>query len=141
MMKLTCTLLTGVILLAAGRADELNGDKKPQPGIVPKILKVQTELQTVDPPNLVVTVTGQVPTGGYTKARLVRVAYAMPPEDGIQDYILFAVPPSGFATQVISEVSAADRWKAYEKDAPWLKGIRVHGVGDGAVVKILAKGK
>ena len=138
-MRLACILIVGVGTLAAG--DEQNGAKKPQPGIVHKILKVQTELQTVNPPNLVVTVTGQVPTGGYAKPKLVRVVHATPPEDGIQDYVLLAVPPSGIATQVVSEVKAADQWKGYEKEAPWLKGIRVHGVDDGVVVKMLAKGK
>ena len=144
-MKLACFLGVGLLLMAmtAQRSSlaQENGGKKSEPRIIKKILKVAFAIEEIAPPNLVVTVSGQVPTGGYEKAKLVRVVYATPPDDGIQDYVLFAVPPSGFATQVISEVKAADRWKGYEKEAPWLKGIRVHGVDDGVVVKMLRKGE
>src|ERR1700677_2588933 len=102
-------------------------EKKDGPRIVAKILKVELAEQDIEPPNLIVTVTGQVNTGGYTKPRLVRAIYAKPPEDGIQDYFLMAVPPDGIAAQIISEVKASDTWKSFTKEAPWLKGVRIHG--------------
>jgi hypothetical protein len=124
---------------AAGAAGEEGGKRQRGPQIVATILKVDFEVEHSEPSNLVMTAVGQVPTGGYTKPRLVRATYATPPDDGIADYFLLAVPPAGFATQVISEVKATDRWKGYTKAAPWLQGIRVHGTGDGVVVKMLPK--
>jgi hypothetical protein len=113
-------------------------DKEPEARkeIVKKIVNVELAVQETAPPNLVVTAAGQVPTGGWKNAVLVRVVYDKPPADGIQDYILFADRPGGIVTQVISKVTAENTWKGYTKAAPWLKGVRVHGV-DGGVVKML----
>jgi hypothetical protein len=134
--------VTAAVAVALGPpadAQEKGGRRQPQPQIVAAILKVDIEVEQSEPPNLVVNVAGQVRTGGYTKPRLVRAAYTTPPDDGIADYFLLAVPPGGPAIQVISEVKASDRWKAYTKEAPWIKGIRVHGVGEGIVVKMFEK--
>lgn len=106
---------------------------KPAPRLVGTILKASLE----DKNGLVVTATGQVNTGGWTNARLLRAHYDTPPADGIQDYFLLATPPDGFATQVISEVKASDSWKTYKKDAPWLKGVRIHGAEGSTVVKMV----
>lgn len=105
--------------------------------IVNTILHVDFAVEEIDPPNLVVTVTGQVPAAGYDKVRLVRANYAAPPEDGIQDYFLLAVPPSDKAGQVLSEVQASDKWTDFMKAAPWLKGIRVHGQDDSVIMRKL----
>lgn len=110
---------------------------EPGPQVVAKITQVDVAEQEINPPNLKVTATGEVNTGGYSKTRLVRAVYVQPPEDGIQDYFLMSVPPDGPAIQVISAVSATDTWKSYKTEAPWLKGIRVHGSGAGIVVKPL----
>lgn len=131
-----------IVLMATAQAPTIAQDgAKKDPRIVKTILKVDFAIQESEPPNLVVTATGQVPTGGYQKSQLLRVRYEKPPEDGIQDYVLFAVPPGGFAIQVLSEVKAVDRWKGYTKDAPWLKGIRVHGTDNDVVVRMLQSGK
>lgn len=129
--------LCGLMLPMIGSAE----DKKAPPGpqVVAKILKVEHAEQETAPPNLVVTATGQVSSGGYAKPTLLRVTYATPPADGIQDYFLVAIPPTDPAIQVISEVKASDTWKGFRKEAPWIKGIRVHGVGEGIVVKMFAK--
>ena len=112
-------------------------EKKGESRIVAKILKVETLVEESAPPTLVVNVHGRVPTGGYSNITLVRAVYTQPPQDGIQDYFLLATPPTGIATQALVEVKASHRWKGYSKEAPWLKGIRVHGVGDGVVVKMV----
>ena len=117
-------VMNGAILLQAD-------DAKRKPVTVRKILKVTHQIQTSFPPNLAVQVVGEVPTGGYTDAKLIRAVYVQPPQDGIQDYFLNAVPPSGIATTVISQVKASDTWKGFPK---WVKGIRVHGVDDGIVL-------
>lgn len=111
--------------------------KKAGPATVTPVLKVEIAIQEINPPNLVVTATGEVRTGGWSGAKLTRKKYDTPPKDGIQDYTLTAVPPEGFATLAFETVMASDTWKAYTKDAPWLKGIRIHGEGKGVVVKML----
>lgn len=96
---------------------------------VPEIVDVTFELQTTEPPNLIVTAVGQVPTGGWTEVQLLRREYVRPPADGIWEYDLLGKPPEGFATQVISKVKATHVWE--EVDATKLKGIRVYGLGEG----------
>lgn len=142
-VRLTALCVASLLLPSLGNTAAQQGGKKTvdqaAPKIVKTILKVDYRVQEISPPNLVVTAVGQVNTGGFTKPMLLRVQYATPPADGIQDYVLFAVPPSGPATQVISEVKASDTWNRYMKEAPWLKGIRVHGVDDDVVVTLLPK--
>tara|TARA_R110002095_G_scaffold79018_2_gene67944 strand:- start:656 stop:1297 length:642 start_codon:yes stop_codon:yes gene_type:complete len=100
---------------------------------ISKILKVshQIEIEESFPPNLYVKAIGEVPTGGYTNVKLERAVYVMPPKDGIQDYFLKAVPPSGPAITVISQVESIDLWHGFPG---WVKGIRMHGAKDGIVV-------
>jgi hypothetical protein len=120
-------------------ADPLAGQDrgKADPVTVKTILKVEFAIQEIAPPNLVVTATGQVPTGGWSGAKLTRKKYDTPPADGIQDYTLTAVAPTGIVTQVLTKVEARDTWSRYTVEAPWLKGVRVHGAGKGVVVKML----
>ena len=104
------------------------------PRIVGKILSVEYDIEKSNPPNLVVRATGQVPTSGYRDEQLVRAVYTKAPADGIQDYYLMATPPNGPAATVLSVVKGKNRWNAYTDEAPWLMGIRVHGIGDGVVL-------
>lgn len=146
-MKTMCiswfVAITCVAALAqtASFAQDGESKKPPQPQVVGKILKVDFVDEEINPPNLLVTATGQVPTGGYTKVRLERAVYVTPPEDGIQDYFLIALPPSKPATQVVSTVKATNRWKGYMQEAPWIKGIRIHGIGDDVIVKMFSGAK
>lgn len=122
------------LTLIGNSATALKADEpKSKPVTVSKILKVthQIEIQESFPPNLYVKAIGEVSTGGYTNVKLERAIYATPPKDGIQDYFLKAVPPSGPAITVISQVEAIDLWHGFPS---WVKGIRVHGVKDGIVV-------
>lgn len=122
------------LTLIGNTATALKADEaKSKPVTVSKILKVshQIEIEESFPPNLYVKAIGEVPTGGYTNVKLERAIYVTPPQDGIQDYFLKAVPPSGPAITVISQVEAIDLWHGFPS---WVKGIRVHGVKDGTVV-------
>lgn len=105
-------------------------DAKSKEITVPKILTVVHQIQTSYPPNLVLNVVGEVPTAGYTNAKLYRAIYVQPPQDGIQDFFLKAVPPSGIAATVISQVSASKTWKGFPT---WVKGVRVHGEKSGII--------
>ncbi|WP_417387980.1 hypothetical protein [Gimesia sp.] len=113
-------------------------DPQVEPETVKKIKKVATQVLTTNPPQLVVAVSGEVPSGGFTDVKLVRVSYRNPPQDGIQDYYLKAVAPTQPAIAVISEVKATDTWKGMPF---WVKGIRVHGVDDGVKEVLFNQGE
>lgn len=108
-------------------------DEKPQEAVllkrVAQITDVTYELQTSEPPNLVVTAHGQVPTGGWTEVQLIRRIYEKEPADGIWEYDLLAKPPIGPATQALAKVKASDTWMKI--DPKKLKGLRVYGVEKG----------
>jgi hypothetical protein len=125
--NLSSVVVVLALFAGAAMAQEETGKRV----VVANILEVKFAIQKSLPPNLVVTAVGELPTGGYTEAVLSRVVYSKPPADGIQDYVLTAVKPSGIVPQVISRVEASDTLKAYTEAAPWMKGIRVHGVGEG----------
>jgi hypothetical protein len=114
--------------------EAVNSQEKPQPRLLTQIIDVQLAVREKAPPELVVSVRAQTPTPEYTNVRLLRAAYKTPPEDGIQDYFLLATPPDGIVTQVLSRTAAQDVWSDFPK---WLKGVRVHGVGDGVKVQRL----
>ncbi len=138
LVRLFATAGLSVVAVLA-LSDPLAGQDrgKADPVTVKTILKVEFAIQEINPPNLVVTATGQVPTGGWSGAKLTRKKYDTPPADGIQDYTLTAVAPTGIVTQALSKVEARDTWSRYTVEAPWLKGVRIHGADKGVVVKML----
>jgi hypothetical protein len=103
---------------------------------VPIIVKIEHEIQTSDPPNLVITAYGKVPTGGWKQVQLLRRIYVNPPSDGIWEYDMLALPPSGPATQVETLVRAKNQWKAYDQT---IKGVRVYGVRSGIKEVLFSK--
>lgn len=92
------------------------------------ILDAKLSVPRNAPGRIEIEATGEVPTAGWRNAKLERTVYKRPPKDGVQDYTLTAVRPNGPAATVISKVTAVDVWK---QTPNWLKGFRVHGVGDG----------
>jgi hypothetical protein len=107
--------------------------------VVAKILSVNLAMNKKNPPDLLIHVVGEVPTTGYSQVKLSRVNYTVPPKDSIQDYVLYAVPPEGIVEQIISEVEASDTYLNFPIAAPWMKGIRIHGIGDGIKLGDIAK--
>ncbi len=119
-------------LLAAFTAlSVLAEEKPPEPVAVKKVVSAKV---TMTKESLTVTAVGEVPTAGFAKPTLARVTYIKQPDDGIQDYTFQAVPPSGIVAQVVSQVEASDVWTSVPA---WVKGVRIHGVGDGVLVKML----
>ncbi len=100
-----------------------------RPVHVKTILDVQYTIEKSNPPNLVVTTIGQVPTLGWKDPQLIRRVYVAPPADGIWDYDLYAVPPADLALQALSPIAADDRWVGF--DPILVKGVRIHGEGSG----------
>lgn len=95
---------------------------------VPTILKIEYAIEKTNPPNLLVTAYGQVPTLGWTKVQLLRRIYVTPPADGIWEYDLLALRPTGIVPQVLTTVKASNKWKDYDAS---IKGIRVYGIDKG----------
>ncbi len=106
-------------------------EKPPEPVTIGKVLSAKLEPRRGE---LTVRAVGEVPTAGFTKPALTRATYIKQPDDGIQDYTFQAVPPSGIVAQVVSQVEASDVWKS---PPVWVKGVRIHGAGDGVLVKML----
>jgi len=127
--------LVGIFAVTMASAAE-EKPKQSEPQLAKKINTVEYDFQKNNPPQFVVTASTTVPTGGY-KAELRRATYVMQPKDGIQDYHLYLIKPDGFVTQVISEVKASDSWQTDQAGLAWLKGVRIHGEGDGVVVKMI----
>lgn len=122
-------LAAGMIAVVALGGGPARADKAaPKGEVVKTVTAVDVKLEVTEPPILIVTATGQVPTGGWTKAKLTRRATTEPPADGVYEYDLTAVPPDGAAAQVVSKVTAKNEWKDPPKG---VKGIKVYGVGDG----------
>jgi hypothetical protein len=131
-------LMSLILPLGHGPGATTPWDDK-DPPLVKKITKIEIYILEKNPPDLSVQVTGEVPTGGYTHVKLIRVNHKTPPKDGIQEYRLVATPPDGPATQVISTVEASHVIENFTKNAPWIKGVRILGVGDGVKVRMLDK--
>lgn len=120
-------LLTAAASLAVtAAADDKKGEPKGEK--LKTILSVTCELDK-GKKTLTVTAVGQVPTGGWKGAKLVRREAKEAPKDGIYEYDMTAVRPTGIVTQVISKVTAKDTWEDPPAD---LKGVKVYGDGDGA---------
>jgi len=109
--------------------DETSALESEALGHVPVIVKVEYAIQTSLPPNLLVTAYGKVPTAGWSKVQLLRRIYVTPPSDGIWEYDLLALHPTGPVPQVESYVRASNTWKDFDQS---VKGIRIYGIGRGA---------
>lgn len=108
--------------------------------VVAKITQVDYEVQKSKPPVLLVTATGEVENTNHTDFRLDRIIYVRPPTDGIQDYFLKALAPNPPPINPVTQkIEAKNEWKDFEKDAPWLKGVRIHGLAGGTKVKMFGK--
>lgn len=91
----------------------------------------------MNPPTLVVSALGAVPTGGWTKGRLEPRYYVEFPSDGIQDFDFVADPPEGMATMVITPITGSVQWPGYPQA---LRGVRVHSASN-AIEAMLSTGK
>jgi hypothetical protein len=131
-IRLLAVLGLSIALVLTPGIQSLNAEEKPpQPVTIKKVVSAKL---VAEKGLLTVSAVGEVPTGGYTKPTLTRVQYFKQPDDGIQDYTFEAVPPTGIVTQVVSEVAATDKWPSLPG---WVKGVRIHGVGDGVLIKML----
>lgn len=108
-------------------AKKLDDKKEPKGEVLKKVIDVNYEFDK-DKKKLTVNATGQVPTGGWTGAKLTPRVTKEAPKDGIYEYDFTAVRPTGIAAQVISKVKASHSWDNPPGD---IKGVKVYGIGEG----------
>ena len=133
-MRVLTILLMVATLSCAKREDAMppvaSATSTPVPGDhVPTIGAIRCAINESQPPQLVVTVEGQVPTGGWTSPRLTPRTYATPPANGVWEYDFMAVKPEGMAAMMISPIHASHTWPDFPEAT--LRGIRVYGVDSG----------
>lgn len=130
-LLISFVLVTSLLMTSSPALAQSLSSSSSQPVRIEKILSVNYALEKTNPPNLVVEATGEVPTGGWTQGKLSRRIYVTPPADGIWEYDLYGTPPSQQVPQVVSEISASNRWESFPQGL--VKGIRVYGEGSGIV--------
>lgn len=111
---------------AIEKATQQRRDHKPI-----KILDVTLSIEESDPPNLVVSVTGEAPTDGW-EAHLNQHYYFRPPADGMWGFDLVGIAPVATKPPKKMKITTKYRWMAYP--AKDVKGVIVNGA-DGSVVK------
>lgn len=69
-----------------------------------------------NPPTFVVTLAGEVISGGWTNIHISPRIYIDPPTDGIWEFDVFGDPPRGPAARYIAPVDASLTWQQPDKD-------------------------
>ena len=131
-VNLGSACIAALVIACSGKNPDGDAPKEPEVSeakTVPTILNVKCAILKSALPQLTVTAEGEVPTGGWTSARLNRRVYITVPADSIVEYDLIAIPPSGMATQVLTRISAEDTWPEYP--AQEIVGVRIYGEGGG----------
>jgi hypothetical protein len=111
------------------KPDEKKDEKKVE--VLKTIVEVTYDFDK-DKKKLTINAIGQVPTGGWKDAKLVRRATKDAPKDGIYEYDMTAVRPGGIVTQIVSKVKASDTWENPPAD---IKGVKVYGSVEAKTVK------
>jgi hypothetical protein len=118
--------LAAVAVTVTANAEDKKDEKKGE--MLKNIIDVSYEFDK-DKKKLTVTAIGQVPTGGWSGAKLTPRATKEAPKDGIYEYDLTAIRPTGIVTQALSKVKANHTW---ENPPAGMKGVKVYGAGEGA---------
>ena len=132
LIRVAAFVVATAVALTASAEDKKPDDKKEAKGEVLKTVIDVTHEFDKDKKKLTVTAIGQVPTGGWKDAKLTPRAIKEAPKDGIYEYDLTAVRPTGIVTQALSKVKASHTWDNPPAD---MKGIKVYGSGEAKTVK------
>ncbi len=117
----------GVAALALPPSAGQDRDDQKKGELLKTVISVSHEFSP-DKKKLTLTAVGQVPTGGWTGAKLTPRKTTTPPKDGIYEFDLTAIRPDGIVTQALSKVTAKYQWNNPPAD---LKGVKIYGAGDG----------
>ena len=127
-VMLAAVMMFGMTAFAPAGKPEPEKKDAPKGEVLKKVLEVSADYDKVKK-TLTITAKGQVPTGGWKDAKLTRKETKEAPKDGIYEFELTAVRPTGIVPQIVSKVTASDTWENPPAD---LQEIKVLGVGDGA---------
>jgi hypothetical protein len=127
-VMLAVVMVLGMMAFAVAQKPEPEKKDAPKGEVLKKVLEVSADFDK-DKKTLTITAIGQVPTGGWKDAKLTRKETKEAPKDGIYEFELTAVRPTGIVPFIVSKVKASDTWENPPAD---LQEIRVLGVGDGA---------
>jgi hypothetical protein len=106
--------------------------------IVYRVDDVTIVLTKREPPHVMITARGTVPTQGWSNAELIPYLYLVPPADGIQAFCFVAEPPTGIVAQVLtpivatytidplSEQGVGTSPQGVGTSPVWVRGVRVH---------------
>lgn len=94
-----------------------------------------------NPPDLVISAEGEVPTSGWNNGALGAWIYIQPPQDGIQDLDFIAEKPSGVILPKVSSISGDAVFADIDFENFWgkgkpLNGFRIHSQSNVLEVKI-----
>ena len=94
---------------------------QPSLQLILEVMDIHLRILESFPPQIRVTVTGAVPSKGWSHPQLLPYTYVQFPPDGIYDYDFVAAPPEDVAAQVLTRITAT--LQGLPQGA---KGIRVH---------------
>ncbi len=94
----------GALLACGGIESWVDAD--PRADVVASIGAVSAAPLASESPQIEVTVSGELSTGGWSEPQLVPVTYIVAPYDGIWEVYVMAIPPEEMATQVITPYEA-----------------------------------
>jgi hypothetical protein len=123
-------VVASLLALPVASADEKKDEKKGE--VLKTVIDVKADYDK-EKKTLTITAVGQVPTGGWKDAKLTPRATKEASKDGIYEFDLTAVRPTGIVTQALSKVTAKYTWENPPAD---LKGIKVYGGTEAKTVKI-----
>jgi len=98
-----------------------------EPKPIYDVESVTLSILKTNPPSLEIQVTGHTLTTGWTEIKLEPRVYITAPPNGIWEFDLYGVPPSGAAGQLITPVSAGYTWKDFPHS---LKGVKVYSANN-----------
>ncbi len=101
----------------------------PSREIVETIVEVSYYVEKRFPPVLVLSAKGEVPTEGWSDARLLPRTCPPQPIDGVWEFELSAVPPEHSAARNHSAVMSEYHWHGFDQGI--ILGFRVYGMGQG----------
>lgn len=98
---------------------------------VHRIDKLDLAFVKKSPPEILITARAQTSTACWSDPQLSRWAYAVPPKDGVQEFDLVALRPSGILFPELTPVVARGVMKDLSISSYWrpgqpLRGIRIH---------------
>lgn len=128
-MRIIYYLFITMLIMSCDVA-EYNGEVLP----VSEVTEIQVSRLSGNPAQLQITVTGIVPTAGWTDPQLIPFQYLVPPAGGIYDFTFMAKSPDGIVAQVETPITATTNMVA-----EGVNGIIVHS--DGEPVKYLLDDK